>query len=85
MEYKFTEPLLKKIKLTAVEIQSGVSRQDWAEGLIEQLPKEHGGRNSWLLNFGKKEEAQQLRKTKGLKFKKKTQACETTHYTYKKQ
>ena len=67
----------KKIKLTGAEINSGVTRQDWAETLIEQLSKEHGGRNSWLLNFGKREEANELREAKGLKFKKKTQACET--------
>lgn len=24
----------------------------WAEGLIEQLPTNHDGRNSWLMNFG---------------------------------
>lgn len=24
----------------------------WAEGLINQLPANHDGRNSWLLNFG---------------------------------
>jgi hypothetical protein len=24
----------------------------WAELLIKQLPEEHEGRNSWLLNYG---------------------------------
>jgi len=69
--------MAKKIKLTGVEIQSNSTRQNWAEGLISQLPKEHEGRNNWLLNYGIKDEAVQLRKAKGLKFKKKYQACET--------
>jgi hypothetical protein len=29
----------------------------WAEGLIQQLPEHHNGRNSWLLNFGQSREA----------------------------
>lgn len=40
------------IELTKTEIQSGVSRVRWAEGLIRQLPTNHEGRNSWLLNYG---------------------------------
>lgn len=28
-----------------------------AEGLIRQLPTHHDGRNTWLLNFGKSDEA----------------------------
>lgn len=43
------------IQLDKAEIQSGVSRVKWAEGLIRQLPEGHGGRNSWLLNYGSKE------------------------------
>ena len=39
------------IKLNKAEIQSGVSRVRWAEGLIRQLPEDHDGRNSWLLNY----------------------------------
>jgi hypothetical protein len=72
----FNKKHMKKIKLTKVEIKSKLSRQNRAEGLILQLPNDHGGRNSWLLNYGIKEEAQKLRKEKGLKFKKKYQACE---------
>jgi hypothetical protein len=68
----------RKIKLTKAEIQSNSSRVNWAEGLILQLPKEHEGRNSWLLNYGVEKEAIKLREDKNLKFKKKTQACETT-------
>lgn len=33
----------------------------WAEGLIAQLPKEHDGRNSWLMNNASTEEAELLR------------------------
>ena len=40
------------IYLTKAEIQSGLSRVKWAELLIKQLPEEHEGRNSWLLNYG---------------------------------
>ena len=40
------------IPLTEAEIQSGLTRVEWAEALIKQLPKEHEGRNSWLLNYG---------------------------------
>lgn len=49
------------ITLDAVELQSGLTRVNWAEGLIVQLPKEHEGRNSWLLNYGVSEEAIKLR------------------------
>jgi hypothetical protein len=40
------------IPLDPHEIQSGSTRVDWAEGLIKQLPADHDGRNSWLLNYG---------------------------------
>lgn len=40
------------IRLTTPEVQSGSSRVKWAEGLIKQLPENHDGRNSWLLNYG---------------------------------
>ena len=56
------------IKLTKSEIQSDHNRQRWAEGLIEQLPADHDGRNSWLMNFGTSEEAEKLRKERGLWF-----------------
>lgn len=42
------------IELTAAEAQSGYNRVRWAEGLIRQLPEDHEGRNSWLLNYGRK-------------------------------
>lgn len=41
------------IQLTPSEIQSGTDRVRWAEGLIRQLPENHEGRNSWLLNYGR--------------------------------
>lgn len=39
------------IELTPAEIQSGLDRVKRAEGLIRQLPEDHDGRNSWLLNY----------------------------------
>lgn len=55
------------IKLTKAEIQSGYTRQHWAEGLIEQLPADHDGRNSWLTNYGVGENAERLRELRGLR------------------
>jgi hypothetical protein len=37
-----------------------MDKDKWAEGLILQLPDTHDGRNSWLLNHGKGEEAKRL-------------------------
>ena len=51
----------KIIKLNTAELQNRSSRVVWAEGLILQLPKEHEGRCSWLLNYGIREEAQEFR------------------------
>lgn len=42
---------------TGAEVQSGHDRLQWAEGLIRQLPDTHDGRNSWLLNYGRSDEA----------------------------
>jgi hypothetical protein len=53
---------------TGAEIQSGHDRQLWAEHLILQLPKNHDGRNSWLMSFGREDEAQALRKERGISF-----------------
>jgi len=52
------------IKLSPAEIQSGVNRVKFAEGLIQQLPNTHEGRNTWLMNYGVKEEAVELRRAK---------------------
>lgn len=68
----------KKIRLTGHEIQSGSNRQHHAEGLIQQLPIDHDGRNSWLLNYGVGIEAGLLRKKRGIKFISKYDAAETT-------
>ncbi len=58
-EMGFEEP--KVICLTLAEIQSSLSRVQLAEGLIAQLPKNHEGRNSWLMNYGHTEEATEHR------------------------
>jgi hypothetical protein len=63
-----SEDKMSHIKLTPAEIQSNHSRQKWAEGLIEQLPENHDGRNSWLLNYGTGETAQKLREAHHLWF-----------------
>lgn len=55
------------IWLTPTEVQSKHDRVRWAEGLIEQLPDTHEGRNSWLLNYGQKEIAIGIRKLYGTK------------------
>jgi Papain family cysteine protease len=49
------------IKFTRAEIQSGSSRVVWAEGLILQMPPDHEGRNSWLLNYGISKQADEVR------------------------
>jgi hypothetical protein len=56
------------VKLTAHKLRSGRTRQDWAEGLIAQLPTHHEGRNDWLMNYGHGAEAQALRSARGLTF-----------------
>ena len=48
--------LKTSICLTKAELESGLTRVQWAEALIKQLPEEHEGRNSWLLNYGKAQE-----------------------------
>ncbi len=62
------------ILLSNVEIQSNHTRVKWAEGLIEQLPSNHEGRNSWLMNYGVKEIAVALREKRGLTFYEDTQS-----------
>jgi hypothetical protein len=42
-------------------MQSGHDRVRQAEGLILQLPKNHDGRNSWLLNYGDGSDAFNIR------------------------
>lgn len=69
LEIKGAEIMLeeKSIPLTKPERQSHLTRQKWAEGLIQQLPKDHDGRNSWLLNHGVSDEAETIRSRRGLK------------------
>lgn len=43
---------LSTITLTAAEVSSGYDRVQWAEDLIRQMPVDHEGRNSWLMNYG---------------------------------
>ena len=50
---------------TPAEWQSGFDRQMFAEGLILQLPADHDGRNTWLLNYGEKDEAAAARTRRG--------------------
>ncbi len=66
------------IKLNAVEIRSKFDRVNYAEKLILQLPENHEGRNTWLLNYGKSDFAINLRKEKNLSFDNETQSCELT-------
>lgn len=67
------------IKLTPAERQSGHDRQQYAEGLIVQLPVTHDGRNSWLMNFGIGGEAEALRKKRDLWFDPEFGAVGPTH------
>ena len=67
---------METIKLNEVEIRANFSRVEYAEKLIQQLPKEHDGRNTWLLNYGILQEAKDLRRAKKLKFDSETQSCE---------
>lgn len=65
------------IFLTKAEIQSGLDRQKWAELLILQMPADHDGRNSWLLNYGVGDEAQALRDERNIRFQPNKRAAET--------
>ena len=52
---------MKKLKLSKLEIKSGLNRVAYAENLILQLPETHNGRNTWLMNYGVSEEAKLIR------------------------
>jgi hypothetical protein len=69
-------PVAGWIKLTTAEVQSRSDRVAWAEGLILQLPADHDGRNSWLLNFGRKTEAVDRRERRGVRWIEETQSAE---------
>ena len=55
----------ERAALQALRDEAGDARAEgmrrWAQGLIEQLPVDHDGRNSWLLNFGIGDESDWLR------------------------
>lgn len=64
------------IKLSKFEIQSGIDRVNHAEGLISQLPATHDGRNTWLLNYGRRKESWDKRAKKMLGWNRDTQSVE---------
>jgi hypothetical protein len=68
----------RAIYLNAAEIQSCLDRVKWAEGLILQLPKNHDGRNSWLLNYGVGPTAIALRAKHNLPFDLVTQSAKVS-------
>jgi hypothetical protein len=57
------------IKLSRHEIQSNLNRVKAAEGLIEQLPDTHDGRNTWLMNYGVRDIAKAIRDNDPKKYK----------------
>jgi hypothetical protein len=63
------------IPRTEVEIRSGIDRLRFAEKLISRLPKGDEGRNTWLLNYGRGDEAQAMRREQGIGFDEDTQAA----------
>lgn len=60
------------------DAQSAHDRVQWAEYLIDELPGDHEGRNSWLLNYGTGKEAQALRKIKGITWNRATRSATKT-------
>lgn len=62
IEDKIPETKRTNIQLNPAELQSNSSRIKWAEGLILQLPWNHEGKNSWLMNYGQSEVAITIRK-----------------------
>jgi hypothetical protein len=67
--------MMKHYVMTKAEAQSGLSRVRHAEGLISQLPKDHDGRNTWLLNYGVGDEAKDLREKRQIGWVRETQAA----------
>lgn len=65
----------KSIELSRGEIQSRHDRIKWAEGLIRQLPADHDGRNSWLLNYGRGVAGKAMRSQRGLGWDEGTQSA----------
>ena len=67
-----------EVKLTKAEAQSGLSRVRYAENLILQLPADHEGRNTWLMNYGVRGEARAFRAEQKLGWVRETEAAETS-------
>ncbi len=67
------------IKLSEAELQSGLDRVTHAELMIAQMPRDHGGANTWLLNYGKGTRGVDLRERHGVKFIEQTRCAETTN------
>ena len=53
---------MTSIPLTKAEVQSNFDRVRFAEGLIRQLPENHEGRNTWLLNYGSGDDVDAMRR-----------------------
>lgn len=70
-------PTSDVIKLNPAEIQSGLDRVRWAEGLIEKMSRCHEGRNSWLMNYGINSEAIGLRKERSIEWDAITRSAKT--------
>ena len=70
------------IKLNAAEISSKLDRVKWAELLILKLDEEYQARNSWLLNYGRGEEAKRLREFCGQVFDEETQSAGIVAHDY---
>lgn len=66
MTFGNRKPHDRCIQLTGGELQSNLTRVDLAEGLILQLPSDHDGRNTWLLNYGKRDAAKALQALHGV-------------------
>jgi hypothetical protein len=64
---------------SAAEAQSGLSRVQFAEGLIQQIPDDHDGRNTWLLNYGTGDEAKALRLKHAIAWDPATQSAEAVN------
>lgn len=65
--------------LKETDIRSGDNPMLYAERLIKQLPMNHDGRNTWLLNHGVSEEAFELRKD----YEKENECAPLAFTTYK--
>lgn len=67
----------KIVQFNAFETQSGLNRIKNAEGLILQLPQNHDGRNTWLLNYGVGKEAEALREKHSFQWDVRTTSAES--------